>query len=274
MKTIDSLPAHNLSDWVNSRDKLRVAAIGDSSVFGVGDSGGHLKSVGAGWAGRLAHDLACQVFVNLAQNGARARHLEKNQLPAAVAFDANLALLCIGTNDILRNDFSPQEIRSHLGNLAAELTRNRCALVILGLPNPIVSAPGPLMLRKILSRRAEKVNAVLQEISKLPGVFYVDAWQSKMVQEKEFWHVDRMHPSPLGHQKIANHIKQTLNLKQVSPVEKRIESPSSQFYKVFWLLTNGSKWFFKRSFDLLPAILWLLIGELFRRMTRRKFMTE
>ena len=35
----------------------KIAAIGDSSVFGVGDHGGHLPAVGPGWVRRLAHDL-------------------------------------------------------------------------------------------------------------------------------------------------------------------------------------------------------------------------
>lgn len=274
MKIIVDFPYENLSDWVYSRNQLRVAALGDSSVFGVGDSGGPLKSVGAGWAGRLAKDLECHVFVNLAKNGARARHLETNQLPAALAFQANLIFLCIGTNDILRNDFSPHKIRTHLRKVASELTKHLCVLVILGLPNPIYSAPGPLILRRILSRRAESVNSVLREAGNLPGVFFVDAWHSQMVQEKDFWHVDRMHPSPLGHQLIADHIMQTLSFKRVSSAQATTNDERSQAFKILWLLTNGSKWFLKRSVDLLPAIAWLLLTEIYREIAKLKVVDK
>ena len=37
---------------------LRIAALGDSAVFGVGDTSTDGKPDGPGWVGRLAHDLA------------------------------------------------------------------------------------------------------------------------------------------------------------------------------------------------------------------------
>ena len=77
---------------------LRVIAMGDSSVFGVGDHGDAIPSVGAGWAGRLSHDLNASRFINVAKNGSRARHLLKYQLSAAEAFNPDLVLICVGTN--------------------------------------------------------------------------------------------------------------------------------------------------------------------------------
>jgi lysophospholipase L1-like esterase len=95
---------------LRNNETISIVALGDSSVFGVGDVGGVIPATGAGWAGRVAHDLNSPRFLNLATNGSRARHLSKYQLPAALAFDPNLTLICIGTNDVLRGDFSPSEI--------------------------------------------------------------------------------------------------------------------------------------------------------------------
>ena len=53
-------------------EDMRIIAMGDSSVFGVGDHGNDIPSVGFGWTGRIAHDLKAERFVNVAKNGARA----------------------------------------------------------------------------------------------------------------------------------------------------------------------------------------------------------
>ena len=93
---------------LRNKSDLTIVAMGDSSVFGVGDHGQEIPSVGYGWTGRFAHDLEAKRFVNVAKNGARARHLPQNQLPAALALSPHIALICIGTNDVLRGDYSPK----------------------------------------------------------------------------------------------------------------------------------------------------------------------
>jgi hypothetical protein len=55
---------------LRNKSDLTVVALGDSSVFGVGDHGQEIPSVGYGWTGRLAHDLQAKRFVNVAKNGA------------------------------------------------------------------------------------------------------------------------------------------------------------------------------------------------------------
>ena len=125
---------------------MRIIAMGDSSVFGVGDHGNDIPSVGFGWTGRIAHDLKAERFVNVAKNGARARHLPTNQLPAVIAYRPHMVLICIGTNDVLRGDFSPEEIRSALETICKSAIELGSLVVLLGLPDPIRTAPGPMAL--------------------------------------------------------------------------------------------------------------------------------
>jgi hypothetical protein len=35
----------------------------------------------------------------------------------------------------------------------------------------------------------------------------------------------------------------------------------SKKFELYWLITNGAKWFAKRSVDLVPALIWLMISE-------------
>lgn len=248
----------------------RIIALGDSSVFGVGDHGDAIPSVGAGWAGRLAHDLTAGSFINVAKNGARARHITQHQLTAAQAFMPDLALVCIGTNDVLRGDFSTQEIKNSLSFLIHALRQSNTVIVLLGLPDPIRTAPGPMSLRKILSARVILINEILLELSEQENVVLVETWDSKIADERRMWHVDRMHPSALGHQLIADLVRRKLALPRRSAKKIPTSVNVSKKFELYWLVTNGAKWFAKRSIDLVPALIWLLVSEQLRLLKARR----
>jgi len=248
----------------------RIIALGDSSVFGVGDHGDAIPSVGAGWAGRLAHDLTAGNFINVAKNGARARHITQHQLNAAHAFRPDLALVCIGTNDVLRGDFSPKEIKNSLITVIETLSENNAVIILLGLPDPISTAPGPIALRKILSARVAIINEIYIELSERENVVLVPTWDSKIAHERRMWHVDRMHPSAIGHQLIADLVRRKLALPRRSAKKLSTSINVSKKFELYWLITNGAKWFAKRSVDLVPALIWLMISENIRVAKARR----
>lgn len=246
-------------------EDLRIIAMGDSSVFGVGDHGNDIPSVGFGWTGRIAHDLKAERFVNVAKNGARARHLPTNQLPAVIAYRPHMVLICIGTNDVLRGDFSPEEIRTCLETICKAAVEIGSLVVMLGLPDPIRTAPGPMSLRRILSDRVILINEILDEIASDGLAIVVPTWNSRIAHERRMWHVDRMHPSALGHQHIADSVRRHLSLPRRSSRKIPTTINVSKKFEMYWLITNGAKWFAKRSIDLVPALIWLMISENLRR---------
>lgn len=250
-------------------EDLRIISMGDSSVFGVGDHGNDIPSVGYGWTGRIAHDLKAKRFVNVAKNGARARHLPANQLPAVLAFRPHIALLCIGTNDVLRGDFSLDEIREIVKEVCKSVSSLGSLVVILGLPDPLRTAPGPLALRRILSARVLALNELLLEIADDGYAIFIPTWESKIAHEREMWHVDRMHPSAIGHQHIADLVRRKLSLPRRSVNKIPTSVNRSKKFELYWLITNGGKWFLKRSVDLIPALIWLVISETVRNSQER-----
>ena len=251
-------------------EDMRIIAMGDSSVFGVGDHGNEIPSVGFGWTGRIAHDLKAERFVNVAKNGARARHLPTNQLPAVIAYRPHMVLICIGTNDVLRGDFSPEEIRSCLETVCKSAIEIGSLVVMLGLPDPIRTAPGPMALRRILSDRVIIINEILDEIAGDGLAIVVPTWNSRIAHERRMWHVDRMHPSALGHQHIADSVRRHLSLPRRSARKIPTEVNVSKKFEMYWLITNGAKWFAKRSIDLVPALIWLMISENLRNRRSSK----
>lgn len=246
-------------------EDMRIIAMGDSSVFGVGDHGNDIPSVGFGWTGRIAHDLKAERFVNVAKNGARARHLPTNQLPAVIAYRPHMVLICIGTNDVLRGDFSPEEIRSALETICKSAIELGSLVVLLGLPDPIRTAPGPMALRRILSARVIIINEILDELASDGLAIVVPTWNSRIAHERRMWHVDRMHPSALGHQHIADSVRRHLSLPRRSARKIPTEVNVSKKFEMYWLITNGAKWFAKRSIDLVPALIWLMVSESLRK---------
>ena len=251
-------------------EDMRIIAMGDSSVFGVGDHGNDIPSVGFGWTGRIAHDLKAERFVNVAKNGARAHHLPTNQLPAVIAYRPHMVLICIGTNDVLRGDFSPEEIRSCLETVCKSAIEIGSLVVMLGLPDPIRTAPGPMALRRILSDRVIIINEILDEIAGDGLAIVVPTWNSRIAHERRMWHVDRMHPSALGHQHIADSVRRHLSLPRRSAKKIPTEVNVSKKFEMYWLITNGAKWFAKRSIDLVPALIWLMISENMRKRRSSK----
>jgi lysophospholipase L1-like esterase len=250
-------------------EDLRIISMGDSSVFGVGDHGNDIPSVGYGWTGRLAHDLNAKRFINVAKNGARARHLPANQLPAVLAFRPHIALVCIGTNDVLRGDFSIEEIRGAVEEISKSVVALGSLVVILGLPDPLRTAPGPLVLRRILSTRVLALNEMLLEIAEDGYAIFIPTWESKIAHERKMWHVDRMHPSAIGHQHIADLVRRKLSLPRRSASKIPTIVNRSKRFEIYWLITNGGKWFLKRSVDLIPALIWLVISESIRNSRNR-----
>ena len=241
--------------------ELRIAALGDSSVFGVGDTSTDGKPDGPGWVGRVAHDLSAKQYINLSKNGARAHTVVSTQLVSTKFFGPDLVCVCIGMNDVMRGNYSPVQIRDSIRTLIQELNNIGAVVMLLGLPDPSKVAFAPKRVKRVLSRRVQNLNEILAEVTAQEDALFIAGWEQKEVYERSFWHVDRMHPSSLGHQLIADLIRTELNLPL--RVANTLSTASIRTKKddLFWLLTSGTKWLLKRSIDLIPTLIYLIIIE-------------
>ena len=249
--------------------EFRIAALGDSSVFGVGDTAADGNSDGPGWVGRLAHDLKADDFINLSKNGSRAHTVTSEQMISATFFRPNLICVCIGMNDVMRGNFSPGQITDSLGQIISEFNRIGGVVVILGLPDPSRTALAPKRVKAILSGRVDLLNSILLSVAEREGALFISAWERSEVYERKFWHVDRMHPSSVGHQLIADLIRNALHLPSRSEAKLPIENPRTKSDELKWLILNGSKWLLKRSVDLIPTLIYLIILDLKSKRARQ-----
>ena len=231
-----------------------VVSLGDSISHGIGDSGP--ECVGPAWGGRVAHRIDAREHRNLSFPGAQSGHLLHLQVPAAVWLKPDLALISIGGNDALRSSFDPLRIARDLKASIARLDEVGTQVVVLGLPDPRRTVPAPRLIRSALSRRTAAVNAALEHAVAGSGAVLLRMWGNTNAYHRSLWHIDRMHPSPKGHEYLASLVITRLGLEAVkAPLGIEPASGSS----ALWLLRNGSVWCAKRSVDLLPGLLRMAI---------------
>ncbi len=243
--------------------------LGDSAAAGTGDadSNGALK----GWSYYLAKNFNQPlVYANLSRPGAQSIEVLVDQLPKALALDPTLTAVIVGGNDALRNGFSPELLHKNLRQVLKALHENGSEIMLLQLHEPTQIAPLPKVLGVVINRRINSVNAVVRAVGAEFGAHILSARDIPNIYDRNRWHVDRMHPSKFGHQILAHNFREILSPRwdispvQIDPVQGRQRKDS-----LLWMLRHATPWFIKRSVDLLPAALILVLCEYLRILTKR-----
>ena len=243
---------------------LRVVGLGDSVTAGVGDlvPAGHTP----GWAAHLAVALGASDYLCLARTGARMRDVVAEQLADAVAFKPDLVTLLIGGNDVLRSDFNPVRVAREARDVCLELTAAGSVVLVVLLHDPSKVLPrGGVAVGRVLAVRAAAVNsALLTDLAGLPGVVVLDPQHFDMAHQRSTWHIDRMHPSAQGHRALASIAAARLaqhGFCAVAPIPPIPEQCPGPVLVAVWLVANGIPWLLRRSVDLLPELVGVVIAD-------------
>ena len=256
---------------------MRVATfviLGDSAAAGTGDAdkNGALR----GWCYYLAkHFNEPLIYANLSRPGAQSTEVLVDQLPKALILEPTLTAVIVGGNDALRNGFSPDVLRQNLRHTLKALRECGSEIMLLQLHEPTKIAPLPKTLGVVLNRRIESVNTVVRAVGAEFGAHVLAVRDIPDIYDRKRWHVDRMHPSKFGHQILAQNFRDLLTPRwdisavTIDPVTERARKDS-----LLWMLRHATPWFIKRSVDLLPAALLLVLGEYCRILTKRERNTQ
>jgi lysophospholipase L1-like esterase len=242
---------------------LTLAVIGDSAASGVGDSdanGNHF-----GWGYHLAQAFnEPLIYINAARPGARSREVLEEQLVKVSVHDPELVAVVVGGNDLLRSNFSPTVFESNLRETLIRLVSTGATVMLLELHDPTKIVPMPYLVGRICRRRVAAVNKATSKMAQEFGAIMLPTRSLENIYSRSKWHVDRMHPSKLGHQFIASEFAKMLRDRGfdvgnvvISPVNNRSRKDS-----ILWMLCNGTPWFAKRSIDLFPGLIWLSMAEI------------
>ena len=250
---------------------LTFAVIGDSAASGVGDSDGNGNNFG--WSYHLAKSFQEPlIFINAARPGARSAEVLEDQLPKILIHNPELVAVVVGGNDLLRSNFNPEKFYRNLRETLIRLAELGSTVMLLELHDPTKIVPMPYLIGRICRRRVAAVNAATRELAKTFGAILMETRSQENIYAREKWHVDRMHPSKLGHQFIAVQYAKLLSARGFDVGEVQIDPLNNRSRKdsIKWMLKNGTPWFLKRSVDLLPGLILLSAAEIIF-IIRQKF---
>jgi len=236
--------------------------LGDSAAYGTGDEikSGQFR----GWAGFLADAFqeGCDYF-NYSRPGAKSSEVLAIQLPKALRQNPDICAVIVGGNDLLRNNFDPVLLYNNLRSCCQQLLAMGSEIIMVELHDPNQLLKLPKLMRQVLGRRVNAVNAVYRKVALEFEIVTVKTRAINNVHDRKNWHIDRMHPGPQGHFMLARNIADQLRKRgwAISMPYQLTITHRTRSEKITWLLRNGTPWFFKRSFDLLPAAMILMVFE-------------
>lgn len=189
---------------------VRYVALGDSQTEGVGDGD---DTIGLrGWADRFAEHLAAVnpglQYANLAVRGRVAGQVRAEQLGPALAMRPDLATVVAGVNDVLRPRFDAAEVVGHLEETFAELTAAGARVVTMTFPDIGKIAP----VARPVRGRVFDLNAHIRAAAARQGVAVAEIDRHPVAADPRLWSTDRLHTSPLGHERIAAAAAQAIHL--------------------------------------------------------------
>lgn len=193
------------------REYVRFAALGDSASCGVGDP---TPDGWRGWARILADAIAVDhhvSFCKLAVPGATVADVRRHQLSQALDHRPVIASLVVGLNDVMRSTWDPAQVREDLLHCAAELARQGALIVTVRFHDHTRVFGLPRLLAGPMRRRIQVLNAIYDEIHEKYGTLRVDLADDPAIHARELWAADRLHPSELGHRRLARIVGDMLN---------------------------------------------------------------
>jgi lysophospholipase L1-like esterase len=188
----------------------RYVALGDSTTEGMDD----LRPDGTyrGWADRLAERLAEAnpelLYANLAVRGRRIEQVHQEQLAPALALRPDLATVVGGVNDLLRRHNDPEATAGHLEAMLTELQAAGATVMTFTLPGMESVVP----LARVIRSRLHAYNAAIRDVGQRTGAIVVDIAAEPVSYDPRLRSVDRLHASPLGHERIAGALCHALGL--------------------------------------------------------------
>lgn len=235
---------------------LRVAALGDSTTFGIGDA------VPGGWRGWSRLLLAALgerydvSYCNTAVCGATTSDVRRTQLVDAVAHRPDLATLVVGVNDILRSSWDPGRTRDDLLACADALHDTGALLLTIRYHDHAAQVGLPGRIQRVLSERLGQVNTAYDEVHAAYGGLRLDLDDHPEVRDPACYSVDRLHPSETGHRALARAYAGLLidhGFDLTAPdAECGGGLPRTWRRDAAWILFEGGPWMGRRARDLGP----------------------
>ena len=111
------------------------------------------------------------------------------------------------------------------------------------------------------------VNAAYDAAHATYGGIRLDLTSESVVYERPFWSIDRLHPSELGHRRLAAVFAVALQARgyPLACPDKPCMLAPRRGQEWWWLASQGLPWLGRRAFDLVPWAIRMTTAEALTR---------
>jgi lysophospholipase L1-like esterase len=142
--------------------------------------------------------------MNLGQRDLRASEVRELQLPAALRFRPDLAIVAAGGNDALRRSFSPERVADELDAIAAPLREAGADLLMLELMDIVASGLVPSEYADALGERMSGLAQATREVAARHGAMLVEMRGHPICADPGVYASDHLHLNARGHAIVAS----------------------------------------------------------------------
>jgi lysophospholipase L1-like esterase len=179
----------------------RFAVVGDSIAEGLGDPAPGYPD--EPWCDRIARELRLRqpalAYRNLGASNTPAAQVNDGQLPAALEFRPDLALVACGGYDLLRFSYDPDAVEAALRAIVTAFVKQDCDVITVGLFDGS-RAPGvPDEFRQPLRERLHDLSARTEAISADLGALHVGLTAHPASGDADIYSSDFRHGTMRGH---------------------------------------------------------------------------
>lgn len=187
--------------FIGSGPTLRYVVLGDSTTLARGGdySQGYAVAT-ASYLGMRHHVVWC----NFGQSSANAATVMAEQLPLALNFSPDVALVAVGANDVFR--FTPaRRFGKQLNRILQQLraSNRHMNIIVTGAPAMGAVPRLPPFLRYVMKWRTEQFNRIAKQLAqRYEAVFAPIAEQTEdlYLAHPELFASDKFHPTTDGYQ--------------------------------------------------------------------------
>ena len=172
----------------------------------------------------------------------------------------------VGINDTLRAGFDPVRTGQATARTVAALTASGADRAHHAAARPGADVrPAARAGAAAVAADARRSTPSSTGSRRTTGPLHWDASTDPETYDRRNWSVDRLHPNERGHRLIACRIWDRLATAGVPVAERPGGEPTSpaptRRDDVLWMATKGTRWFLRRSVDLIPYMLFMAARE-------------
>jgi lysophospholipase L1-like esterase len=179
----------------------RFAVLGDSIAEGVGEpAAGYADEP---WCDRIASALRASqpglAYRNLGVSNTPAAQVARGQLPPALEFEPDLALVACGGYDILQFSYDAGAVTTEIAKIVTALAATGATVLTVGLFDGSYSPAVPEPYRKPLQERLQGLSVSTRQIAAQAGTLHIDLTWHPAARDPDLYAADGKHGTMRGH---------------------------------------------------------------------------